>query len=1243
MRTARRIGFAAIVLLLLAAAGAWFGGRSVVASRLTASIGLPVEVTSLSVGASSSTVGLRVGDAADPLLTAEEATVAGSPWALADASAVTLKNVKFTLRVTTDDKLKTQFPKAAGGGTIPPIAVEALTIAIHQDGRPAFTVTNIAGTLTAAEGGYKVAGTADDATWGKWTVAGSFVPGGTTTVVLTTPEAGVTLEQLRSIPFIPLDVWDHVRPRGRTGAMVTLEFPPQGRVKYRVQLDVKTADVDVTDIDCPFQKASGGVVIENGVVTLTDVKGGLAAGTVEGGGVLNFVPVPSRLEFKIAAAGLDVKQMPQEWGVSKYNVTGQVRGKLDIDLKVHPDGRLETGGSGAAVVDNAQWNGLPVDIKIRLKPDGPRFRFERINADLGHVSLVLPARPQPPAPDLDAAVEAKVTLKDVDVAELLKKLEVTTDYKLGGKVTVVASIAVPFGQPERTRGYRLKGKFTAPVLTLEGLTLADTSADLAFTEGQLTLTNLKAGFPNSAGRVTGTATVGIDPPGDLTADLNLSRVPLAAVLKALPLSAEPGVTATVDGTANFRSPWPKLGDPAAWTGSAKLSTPAVAFAGLSATDVTLTATLADGMLAVTPAAGKVAGTPATFTGTLGLTKPYSFTATLSTKPGEAADLRPLLAGLSIPFPVTGKLAVDAKATGTFGPTAFTSTGTAAVEDLTVRDSGGNSLQARWEWSPERLKLPEFSAKLFGGTVAGTADVPLTATGKGSFSATFTDLDTAAAGKGVGDIPLTVAGKASGKVAGTFPAGPKAADFTLDLTAEKLTLQGVPTEQVKATVNAANKTAKYKLEGKALGGSFEVTGQYPPGEKGSLRVRGLELKRLGGETLGPLRGTVDAFAEIDGGFDTGTGRATVRGLRWGDAFLAGELSGSLKLAAGQLELVDFGGPFAGGDLRVRGRVPADDPKRNYFTAVLTRADSHTLFAPVPELKEIVTGEVSAVLRGRVGRVGRGSGTLELPRGTLFGFAVAELRVPFDWQSGAAGLGHFTIRESVGHAGSGRLTGDAEYTWGFEPRLDARVKFTDVKLAAVAPGIPAVGGSRFTGKFDIKGENVRSANDLSGNLTGTLNEAAVSQLPVFRQLTPYLSPTGAVAPFQSGEVVARLGKGTFRLERLALSNPGGSSLFADGTINLNKRLDLDVVATIGTVGPAVPILRTLSVALPPIGPVPLVVIREVSRALSNRVIRLHVTGTTDSPHVQLNAAALLSDNAVRYLFSRYMDPFAGVQQK
>jgi uncharacterized protein involved in outer membrane biogenesis len=1217
-------------------------------------------------------------------------------------------------------------PQGAGAGRIPAVTLTGGRITIRQDGRPEFAVANLGLTLTPAGNEVKLAGTIDDPKWAKWTVSGNLDRSAKTGwVELASTDAPLTMERLTSVPFVPPVVWERVRADGRGAAVVRVWSSTSGSVEYSVDIRPAAAALTLPDASVTLQHVTGLIRVSGAKVTLTGTRAELAGGTIAVDGELDFGAEPTTVTLKVSGEGLDIRQLPEDWKLPK-DFEGKMKGHADLVLKIYPDGHVEPDGGGEGMITDVIVLGFPADdIPIHLRKAGRRYEFhtpathtqsrgarphELIQVAIalsrhqpeglaqpgpgqqpGYVAAITPqpfglrriamsqpfglmtvlltepvAIQQPPAQpkkdDEPTTLDATIRLRDIEVSELLDRLKVNLGYKISGKVSVEASMAVPVGRVASAAAYQFGGKVSSPALTFEGLTVRDVSAKMTYQNGKFTLTDLsgKIDQPGKAdaapGTFKGTASAAVNPPGDAGANLTFDRIPLGEVLRALPdFTAD--VRGTVSGKAGVKVPFEKRNEATAWSGSAYLTSGELVVEGRTAKDVHFAAEVAKGVLALKDAGLSLEGIPVTGEGTLGLTGKYPFSATVRTTGTSITDLRKLVPEVEIPAPVEGVLETESRVEGTASPFTFTATGQVTASKLTLARSTANHISMKWQVTTEKLTVSELKAEVFGGSVTGSADVPFDREKTGSFNVGFKDVDAGAASELVPDFPVRITGKVSGKVAGAIPAArpgeSRVGNLDVDLTAPKLTVQGVPAERLVGKAAIKNKAVEYALEGKALGGSFEIKGRYPGQKKekdkggggrdrGSFRLTGLDLSRIapevGFQTLAPLHGRVDASFDFENDLSAGSGRVAVTGLRWGNQLIAREVTGMLILREGVLELAEVNGRVAGGELRARATVRLNEPTRNFFSVSLNGVDAKRLLAPVTDAAGLIDGPLTVVVRGRLGREVRASGTLSLPRGTVAGAQVSDLRVPFEVSSAPGGYGRLTVHEAAANAGSGRARADVTVDWGFETRVDGLIQFTDVPLRTVVPALEEnalFGNGRITGRFTLAGKHMRSIDDLTGTLVARLNNTSVKEIPILRQVTPFLNPSGLVKPFQAGDVRGTLAGGVFRVQRLTLANPA-AQLFAEGTITTTGRIDLDVVAHTGAIGPEVRALQLFGLGLPLVGPVPLTLIRDVSDFLSNRTIRLTITGTTSNPIVRVNVGALLTDEAVRFFLSRYIVP-------
>src|SRR5262249_51158104 len=195
--------------------------------------------------------------------------------------------------------------------------------------------------------------------------------------------------------------------------------------------------------------------------------------------------------------------------------------------------------------------------------------------------------------------------------------------------------------------------------------------------------------------------------------------------------------------------------------------------------------------------------------------------------------------------------------------------------------------------------------LYGGELVGTASLPLKLNVAGQVDLELKKLDTTNLTKDVPQTPIRLEGDAEGSVHVAIPPAPPGRDreITADvqLRAERLRVQNIPAERLRANVTYRGGSADIKVQGQTLGGTFDFSTQFPPPAEGSppppapspqggrgeghLRIRDIDLGRLADAfrvpALRPLGGRLNLVAEFNftgpAGAAAGTGRAGPRTL------------------------------------------------------------------------------------------------------------------------------------------------------------------------------------------------------------------------------------------------------------------------------------------------------------------------------------------------------------------------------
>ncbi len=106
---------------------------------------------------------------------------------------------------------------------------------------------------------------------------------------------------------------------------------------------------------------------------------------------------------------------------------------------------------------------------------------------------------------------------------------------------------------------------------------------------------------------------------------------------------------------------------------------------------------------------------------------------------------------------------------------------------------------RWASDRDVVIVSGVEAHPFGGRLGAEARVPLVAGRPTEGSATFQAIDAAQVSAAIPDRGLQLTGKADGWARFSIPADVSALEATVGLSAPDLTVQGIPAEQVQASL------------------------------------------------------------------------------------------------------------------------------------------------------------------------------------------------------------------------------------------------------------------------------------------------------------------------------------------------------------------------------------------------------------------------------------------------------------
>jgi hypothetical protein len=217
------------------------------------------------------------------------------------------------------------------------------------------------------------------------------------------------------------------------------------------------------------------------------------------------------------------------------------------------------------------------------------------------------------------------------------------------------------------------------------------------------------------------------------------------------------------------------------------------------------------------------------------------------------------------------------------------------------------------------------------------------------------------------------------------------------------------------------------------------------------------------------------------------------------------------------------------------------------------------------------------------------------------------------------------------GQGRISGSATLAYDRGFSLNGKLQLTNVALKSLAPRsntLQSVGAGRVSGRATFSADRFRSLDDLSADFDLKLAQTRAQQVPVLADIAPILLPNvPSASSFREGTVRGRLAAGVAHIRKFTLEG-NDARVLADGTITLDGRLNLNVLAMTGGNPLGRGLLRRLALSFVQAETVPLTLLTRANALLADQLVYLRVGGTIHSPSVQVRAAPQLEYEAVRF---------------
>lgn len=673
--------------------------------------------------------------------------------------------------------------------------------------------------------------------------------------------------------------------------------------------------------------------------------------------------------------------------------------------------------------------------------------------------------------------------------------------------------------------------------------------------------------------------------------------------------------------------------------------------------------------------GRLAGN-----GSVGLAAPYRYTAELTFEEFDLATIGELTAALTevqrpdiespaevapgpgvLPVELEGLANVSGAIEGTFTPFVLTGDGSVATDELLLiaeevsevfQPTTLTSPRFDWEYNEDRLTLANINAGLGGGTLSGTAAVPLGDAATGALDLSISAVE-------LGELlrlPGELGGVASGRIAAQLGAvnesGNRTASGTASLSIPALRAGRIAAGDVAADLEFDSDAVAYDVRGQLFDGPLTAEGTLPLDEaatdkaNGSFRWEGGNLARVAVVASDQLaiQGRIDAVLNYDLSAATkAAGTVELTGVRQGRMLITDRFVARVGMTDSLLRIENAGGGYAGGTLTLTADFDSLDYTSGSILIYLRRADAARAVGWIPGL-EPLTGTLDLRLRGRLGSLWRWEGQAEVGRGSYGPIGFTTLRAPLQIDANPfRGAIRVDSRRGSLLTAHGRGVLNISADLGVFRRIKVDSSFDNLDVERLLDGGSGVAsrlsGGRVSGQLSLSSRNYRTLADLEGSLLATFAGSQAQNLPVIGSVVDVARlPTGGGGTVDRGELRVFIRNGVARVEQLALAGPS-FRLIAQGTVALiSQRLALDVVADTSPARAdrllAAFLLRQFIDYATPVG-----WIARANRFIAERAIYLRVTGTVSRPVVRVRPVEQLGQEALRFLLVEIAGPVGG----
>jgi hypothetical protein len=1131
-----------------------------------------------------------------------------------------------------------------------------IQVEIDQSSDPPLAARDISAEIRRLDDDFRIAGTVGELLETTWNFGGQLRPSPWNLVLQVSCERlAIDLPGVRQLPLLSRHLpLDELAMRGEAVLSIEsqLEWSRDSEPRFSANVAIESDELEFPQYGVAVHELTGRIRGERREWRLETLNATVLDAPLWIRGGLDLEQSPPVLDLDGEIQQLELAQLHAvgETFVENFPVEffGMAQGTFSLELVLGQT--VTVAGSSEARVVEAGWRDVPAR-QVELAGQLNHWQY-----DLESSTASVP----------DGTITLQLASEEIPLESAMRHLppDLRTRLELQGRGSAELSVIIPLASFDDPATFQADGSFRGSPLVWETLHWTEVAGTWTLRDGLIALTELEADGA-SGERFTATGQIPWDEAGEMTLQLKATKLALETLLPVvhslIPDDLQPTVQPVVEqlrGTLSAdvalhvaRDQWQKL---ASWSGEGRLDLRSIA-----ALDYTLEYAsgqwqFREGILDLVDLHSEWQNVPITGSARLTAAMPYSFQ--LEAKLPET-DGPQLLAAAGVETPVdwNGQLSLVGEVTGELAPLRWQAAGSGTARDLRVGSLSLDDIPFTLSADEQMGRATAEAIPLAGGTADVSAQVPLTEDRPSQVTLQLWDLDAGQLVEFLQPLDELPRGRVSGNLLLTGMEQPARFSARGTFSSASAEFGPLPIEQASAELTVQQGEATLRADGQALGGRWNLAGSSPlpldvpdPWERihfqGSLTLEDADLAQAAGrlerreaEQLRELSGKfggqweiawrpADPFPEVQG-------RAALRDLRWGRDTVLQSAAAELRLAQGVGEVRNIQAQLGRGRIGGQLRFPLSGTGAGSFHLTVTRCDVRRLLAPWPDVASQLEGDVDARIQGDLFDRWRGSAELQFSQARLAGLNLRNLRLPLEWSySPARNVAIVRMRETTLRIAQGRAAVRGELRWDRHLDLQAAARLSGLDLPSLLRGRAALAGipsGRLHGRLELSGTRVRSARDLRGSFSGTLENAQALRLPVLDSLVPILgSGQVGTAAFDTGDIQLSLARGRVEVERLAMAS-STIQLLVTGQATLEGRLDLDVTAHLGQLDTRSPLARVLRASvLAAASPAQLALVVEASEWLSNRLIFAHVGGTVRSPMVRLRPAATLGREAIRF---------------